>query len=118
MLYNISNKDFSLVEQEKGDLSDFYGVVLKTGKWQDVVVVYGKVGIKEDLETDTATLSFTYNIQDPADHDYDTLASNEDFNNYLGDVLQFIITDSLDNKDARIGHNESTTNPYTESSTQ
>lgn len=116
MLYNISNKDYSLVEQASGDLAEFYGVRIKTGKWKDVVVVYGKVGIKEDITEDQATLSFTYNIQDPADLDFDELRKDEPFNNYLGDLLQHIIMDSLDNKEARIGNNESTTNTYTESS--
>ena len=120
MVYNITNKDYTLVENESGDLADFYGVKLLTGKFKNVILVYGKVSIKEDKANDTAKLSFTYSIQDPAEHDYEYLQKDEDFNNYLGAVLQFIISDSLENNEAQIGigHNESTTNTHTESPTQ
>ena len=88
-VYNtITELDYSFVENPE---SDFYGVRLKSGKWEDVIVVYGKVSIKESVETGYATLGFSYTIQDPASFQPDELESNEDFKNYLGDVLSHII---------------------------
>lgn len=109
-MYKVTDKDYSIVEN---DNSAFQGVKLKTGTWKDVIVVYGQVGIKEDESLDMATLSFNYTVQDPADFNVDELNQDESFKNYLGSILQYIITDSLENG----GHiGESTTNTYTQSS--
>jgi hypothetical protein len=109
-MYKVTDKDYSIVEN---DNSAFQGVKLKTGTWKDVIVVYGQVGIKEDESLDMATLSFNYTVQDPADFNVDELNQDESFKNYLGSILQYIITDSLENG----GHiGESTTNTHTQSS--
>ena len=109
-MYTITEKDYSIVENNN---SAFQGVKLKTGTWKDVIVVYGQVGIKEDESLDMATLSFNYTVQDPADFNVDELNQDESFKNYLGSILQYIITDSLENG----GHiGESTTNTHTQSS--
>ena len=109
-MYNVSEKDYSIVEN---DNSAFQGVKLKTGTWKNVIVVYGQVGIKEDPNLDMATLSFNYTVQDPADFSVDELNEDEPFKNYLGSILQYILTDSLENG----GHiGESVTNTHTESS--
>lgn len=107
-MHKITDKDYSIVEN---DNSAFQGVKLKTGTWKDVIVVYGQVGIKEDESLDMATLSFNYTVQDPADFNVDELNQDESFKNYLGSILQYIITDSLENG----GHiGESTTNTHTQ----
>jgi len=109
-MYKITDKDYSIVEN---DNSAFQGVKLKTGTWKDVIVVYGQVGIKEDESLDMATLSFNYTVQDPADFNVDELNQDESFKNYLGSILQYIITDSLENG----GHiGKSITDTHTESS--
>jgi uncharacterized protein (DUF927 family) len=117
-MYNITDKDYTLVEQETGELSDFYGIRLKTGKWKNVVFVFGKVSIKEDTVEDTATISFTYNIQDPNEYDVEALEKDEEFNDYLGSILQYIVTQSLEKEEAQIGHKTSTTDTHTEQPTQ
>ena len=109
-MYTITEKDYAIVENEA---SAFHGVKLKTGTWKNVTVVYGQVGVREDETLDLATLSFNYTILDPAEFNIDELNEDEGFKNYLGAVLQYIITDSLENG----GHiGESTTNTHTESS--
>ena len=118
-MYNVSEKDYSIVENENSPLS---GVLLKTGTWKDVIVVYGQVGIKEDPSLDMATLTFNYTIQDPADFSVDELDKDESFKNYLGSVLQYIITDSLEYAEENnlstigIANDESTTDTHTEPS--
>ena len=110
-MYNINQNDYSIVENET---SAFQGVKLKTGTWKNVIVIYGQVGVKEDTALDMATLSFNFTVQDPADFSVDELEKDESFKNYLGSVLQYIITDSLENG----GHiGESTTDTHTQSST-
>ena len=119
MSYNITSKDYTLVENDaSGEFAEFYGVKLLTGKYKNIIVIYGKVSIVEDKENDEARLAFNYAIQDPADFDVEFLQSDEDFNNYLGAILQYVIEDSLANKEAKIGNIESTTDAHTESSSQ
>lgn len=91
-MYNVSEKDYSIVENENSPLS---GVLLKTGTWKDVIVVYGQVGIKEDPALDMATLTFNYTVKDPGEFSVDELDKDESFKNYLGSILQYIITVSL-----------------------
>jgi len=116
-VYNVTHKDYTFVEHE--DI-DFYGIRLNTRGFEGIVLIYGKVGIREDKELDIATLSFTYQVQDPGNHDHDELCKDEYFNNYIGAVLQHIIEENKDesklNEDI-IGHNKSDTDAYTQSST-
>ena len=119
MMYNVTAKDYSIVENENSPLN---GVLLKTGTWKDVMVVYGQVGIKEDPNLDMATLSFNYTVQDPAEFSIEELDKDESFKNYLGAILQYIIMDTLEyakdtNQDI-IGKadDKSTTNSHTKSS--
>jgi len=91
-MYNVNQNDYSIVEH---DNNSFQGVKLKTGTWKDVIVIYGQVGVKEDTALDMATLSFNFTVQDPADFGVDELEKDETFKNYLGSILQYIITDSL-----------------------
>lgn len=118
-MYNITNKDFTLVENDgSGEFAEFYGVKITTGKYKNIIVIYGKVSIHEDEEKDEARLSFTYAIQDPADYDIEFLEQDEDFNNYLGAVLHFFIEDSISNQEAKIGNIKSTTDAHSESFTE
>ena len=88
MNHNISENDYGFVENPESDL---YGVKLQSGKWKNVIVIYGKVSIKESVESGIATLGFSYQIQDSANFQIDQLEKDEDFKNYLGDVLSHII---------------------------
>jgi methylaspartate ammonia-lyase len=90
MSYNkdISENDYKIVES---NLSDFYGVKVTSGTWQNVIVIYGKVSIKESPETGYATLGFTYQVQNSGTFQKDQLESSDDFKNHLGDILKHII---------------------------
>ena len=108
----ISTEDYQLVESND---VEFYGIKLLTGKWKDVVYIYGQVKIKESPELDIATLGFTYNIQEAGAFEEEDLINDIHFRNYIGGVLQNVIEESLDNG-AVIGHNESNTNTHIKSS--
>ena len=118
-MYNITDTDYTFVESEG---MDFYGVKLLSGKWKNVLYIYGKVSIKESPELDIATLGFTYNIQDPGKFEADDLINDPKFKDYIGAILQHIMEDSLAAAEENnvavigIGHNESNTNSHTQSS--
>ena len=119
-MYNIAASDYKFVESEQ---VDFYGIRLLTGKWKDVLYIYGKVSIKESPELDIATLTFTYNIQESAQYEPDDLINDPEFKDYIGAVLEHIMKNSLDESEknnsgviGKIGHNESNTDSHTESS--
>tara|TARA_B100001057_G_C22663491_1_gene876891 strand:+ start:506 stop:838 length:333 start_codon:yes stop_codon:yes gene_type:complete len=99
-MYNISDNDFKIVENAA---SEFYSIKLLTGKWKDVIFTYGAVSVKEDKELDSATLSFNWQLNDSAECEPDDLTNNEEFQNYIGALLQYIITDSIQTKEAQIG---------------
>jgi len=100
---HVSEYDYKFVEN---DSSNFYGIELtETSPWPGVVLVYGTVSIKESEGLDLATLSFTYNIQDPATYEADLLEKDEEFKNYLGDVLSHIIQFSMNEE--KNGNSES-----------
>ena len=111
-MYKITDEDYAIVEN---DTSALQGVKLKRGEWKDV-------GVKESPELDIATLSFNFTIKDPANFTMDELNKDEAFKNYLGAILQYIITDSLEYAKENnlstigIGNGESTTDTHTESS--
>lgn len=99
-MYNISDDDFKIVENAA---SEFYSIKLLTGKWKDVIFTYGAVSVKEDKELDSATLSFNWQLNDSAECEPDDLTNNEEFQNYIGALLQYIISDSIQTKEAQIG---------------
>ncbi len=46
MSYNITKKDYTLVENDaSGEFAEFYGVKLLTGKYKNIIVIYGKVSV-------------------------------------------------------------------------
>ena len=119
-MYNIAASDYKFVESEQ---VDFYGIRLLTGKWKDVLYIYGKVSIKESPELDLATLTFTYNIQESAQYEPDDLINDPEFKDYLGAILEHIMTNSLNESEknnlgviGKIGHNKSNTNARIKSS--
>tara|TARA_B100000927_G_scaffold288712_1_gene283786 strand:+ start:2460 stop:2828 length:369 start_codon:yes stop_codon:yes gene_type:complete len=93
MVYNITNKDYSFVDNPSSPVS---GVKILAEEYKNVIVLYGAVSVKEDESLGMATLSFNFNIQDPGEHDFDELNEDEEFKNYLGALLQYIITDTLE----------------------
>ena len=110
----ISDHDFVLLENPN---EDFYAVELKTGLYKGVRYIYGAVSIKETPELNTATMSFSYQISDNGGtFEDDELIGNPEFKNYIGDILMYVIQDSLDNKEAKIGHINTDTDAHTKSS--
>jgi len=103
MSYNsISESDYKFVESAESDL---YGVKLQSGEWEGVIVIYGKVSIKESVETGYATLGFNYQVQDSVTFQPDELESDESFKDHLGDILSHIINDKFDKEEYSVDEN-------------
>jgi len=99
-MYNIDSKDYILVENPA---SEFYSVKLKCKEWHGFIFTYGAVSVKEDKANDTATLSFNWQLQDAGSFEPEEINTSEKFQNYIGALLQHIITESLTEKEAKIG---------------
>ena len=99
----IEGTDYKFVEKES---SDFYSVKLLSGKWQGLIYTYGQISIKESPQTDCATLSFDYKIEEfpSATTNSSEFEKDEEFKNYLGEVLTNIIEES----EFKIGENNGT----------
>ena len=67
-------------------------IKLLTGKYSDVLYQYGKVGFEEQKNGDTY-LKFVYNVLESP---IQSLETNEEFKNYIGDVLVNIISQQLE----------------------
>lgn len=102
MSYNsITENDYGFVQSNSSEL---YGIKLKSGKWKDVIITYGRIKVKENKEADIATLQFEYNINDTGKFQNDELVADENFKNYLGDILSHIIDskDDLEKADTKV----------------
>jgi len=96
----VSDKDYKFVEKEGEDIS--YVMLTGDNEWNGTVFQYGKLSVQVDEDTDTAQLSFNYNIiESPLDEDM--LHEDEGFKNYIGELLQHIVTDALETGEYRIG---------------
>ena len=99
MMYNITHDDYIFMENET---SEFWAVRLTT-KYENVVYRYGQVQAKINDDDGNATLSFKYEVIDSGEFDKKEIEDSEDFNNYIGAVLEHIITDAFDSGKYSIG---------------
>ena len=104
----ITEKDYKFVEKDSAETS--YVMLTGENEWDGTVFQYGNLSVKVDEENDEAHLQFSYDIiESPLE--VDMLNEDEGFKNYIGDVLQHIITDALDKGEYRIGAKDSNDNP-------
>ena len=96
----ITENDYKFVEKDPESTSH----VMLTGEneWNGTVFQYGNLKVRVDEDADEAHLEFSYNIiESPLE--VDMLNVDEGFKNYIGQVLEHIITDALDKGEYRIG---------------
>jgi hypothetical protein len=99
-MYNITNDDFKFVERPE---DDFYTIHLLTGEWVETKFQFGQVQVHEEDNDGGLRVAFDWTLIEGDK----TLKNNVEFQNYIGDVLTHVITDSLE---AKIGEmpNDST----------
>jgi hypothetical protein len=79
-----------IVPVETGTLAN---IEILNDQFKDVIFRYGKISANEE-EDGTATLSFEYDIIDAAG--MKNLEENEDFKNFLGDLISSILLDQIE----------------------
>jgi len=84
------------------------GLTEKAGKYQGVVYKYGKVDIHEDEENDTATLQFDWDMLDSNGLPKEMIG--DDFFNLIGDILQDIIRNQMEQEQLQYVNTDDRTN--------
>lgn len=92
------SKLYTFVERPSSLL---YGVKILAGKYEDVVVTYGKVSLKEDCGL--LRLNFQYMIEESSEHNKKELEKSNEFRNLLGDILSHIIETSVQSGKFKLG---------------
>lgn len=82
---------YSIVEHND---SNFYSIRIDEGFYSNVIFTFGKVSIKESEDQSSATLSFTFKIEEPDRHTIEALENDPKFKNYIGDILSSILSES------------------------
>jgi len=82
--------DYEFVVSEK-DKNSIH-IKLLTGEYKDVLYKYGKVGFKEE-ENDVVYLQFDFDV---ISSPIKKVEKDENFRNYIGDILTQIITGNLE----------------------
>lgn len=100
----ITENDYKFVEKDQSETS--YVMLTGDNEWNGTVFQYGNLKVRVDEDSDMAQLQFTYKIIDSTLQE-DVLNEDESFKNYIGEVLQHIITDALDKGEYRIGSKDS-----------
>lgn len=94
-------KDYIFVENDLH--SDQYSIKLLSGRWAGVIYTYGRTRLTEDKEADVLKVSFVYKIEStPEGLLKESLDDDSDFKNYIGDVLNHLLSQS----EFKIGNND------------
>jgi len=103
----VTKDDYQFVEKDSEETS--YVMLTGDNEWNGTVFQYGNLKVQVDEDTDMAELQFSYNIiESPLETDM--LNEDEGFKNYIGQVLQYIITDALETGEYKIGSKDSDDN--------
>lgn len=87
-----SGKDFSFRLPKEGEEDKGYHIELNSGEYEGVKFKYGQTSVEEDEEKGEAFLKFEYEILDS--NGKENLENNEEFKNYIGNVLVSIIEEN------------------------
>lgn len=96
---NISSADFERVQIK----DDHDSIKIITGRFSGTIVTYNYVQLTEPSdESSDAILSFTYDVE-YSENDVNDLGSN-DFTTYLGELIEYILWASIEEKNFKIGN--------------
>lgn len=83
----ILNEDYEVALETT---SDIIQIVLKKEPFKDVMVNFSNLNIKEDADK-SGLLTYDYSVINPQQYEYQELEENEQFAQYLIDVMRSII---------------------------
>jgi len=103
---DILDTDYVFVEKDPNETS----YVRLTGEtpWRETVFQYGNIKLltPETAKVDNATLSFSYNIIESVMNE-DCLKTDRAFKNYIGAVLEHILTNAFETGEYKLGSDDS-----------
>jgi hypothetical protein len=103
----MTNKDYIFIERSPDETS--YVKLVGENEWNGTIFQYGQLRIKVDetkTDDDMAHLEFNYNIiESPLRTEM--LEHDINFKNYIGMILEQIITEALDNGEYKLGSQDS-----------
>lgn len=85
--------------------------------WNGVQFRYGRISARV-LEGDEAELSYELTVTNQDPEKTEEIENHPDFQEYVGDILMFILDNAFENEEYRIGGDESTNDNTTESVAQ
>ena len=88
MLVNGIDFAYAYPESDKGSVH----IVLLSGVYKDVVYKYGKIGFKEESNSEVS-LHYNFTVIESTGKD---LEEDNNFKHYIGDILVQIITQNMD----------------------
>lgn len=107
-MYNITHETYKFIERKN---DDFYTLELITEPYLGTKFQYGNVRLKVETNEngeEFGKLSFTWQLIEGDEE----LTTDAEFQNYIGDILNFIIQDAFDSGEYNIGDkNESAVDP-------
>ena len=103
---DITQDDYRFVEKDPNETS--YVQLMGDTPWKGTVFQYGNLRVlaPETDDVENATLSFSYRIIDTPLRE-EVLQTDRSFKNYLGAVLEHILTDALETGEYKIGSDDS-----------
>jgi hypothetical protein len=107
---DITDADYRFVEKNAEETS--YVQLTGDTPWKGTVFQYGnlRVLVPETDNVENATLSFSYNIIDTPLRE-EVLQVDKAFKNYLGAVLEHLLTDAFETGEYKLGSNDSDNDP-------
>ena len=104
---NITEDSYVFVEKPD---SDRYSIRIEEGIYDGVIVTFGKVSLTEAPDKTSLKLSFTFTVNETAEpYSKKELDDSAEFKNYIGDVLNYILSSSLESGKFKIKSNGSDT---------
>lgn len=100
MYNNITEYDYERVSHIPNSNHDSFKIV--SGRYTGTIVTYGEVAIQEKLDGSDPVLKFQYQIEETP-LDADELKDSTEFNTYVGDILQHVLTKALEDNNFAIG---------------
>lgn len=92
-MYNLKRDvDYKLVVPQDNTTQVY--IELISGTFAGVIYSYGKVAVNEDVENDTASISFDYDVKESVG--IEGLEENEDFKNHIGNVLVSMVMNQIE----------------------
>jgi hypothetical protein len=103
---DIAKSDYTFVEKDPNETS--YVKLTGDTPWKETIFQYGnlKVLTPDDSDVEQATLSFSYRIVEAPLRD-EVLMVDKAFKNYVGAVLEHILTDALETGEYKLGSDDS-----------